>query len=521
MNFKSSYIRCNVGLLALPCVAASLFLIVNLLYYFKACESGLFLGTFSVLSAVSILALIVSRLQWFSRYSLTVFGVCYFVLGLAFCFVFSPGSAPDEAYHYFNSYFYADLILGNQTDTGSLLIEMRRSDADFVDHAFNRFANFDSLQYALSLIGSEQNHSELVMHAVPDGSLDYSNSPFYIKAPTVIAIIVCRALNLDAAITFYIGRISNFVFLWLLTCLAIRICPFAKGILIMVCLLPMTLHLGASFSYDAGIIGLGMLSIATLISIWNHGCNNQRAFGFFVLLALLAPCKAIYSLVLIMFLLVPRVKFSNSKLCIVLKICAIAIVVIGVAVSKMTALLDTAASAGAVSSSVPGSVSDYYTLGDILADPVHSVWLLCNTFSVYGDFYLTSIIGGSLSAFQESIIAPNWVIVCYVVLLIASTIRSRSDDWIVSPVIRIGALSVSMLVWLAATLAMWLGWTHSGNPVIEGVQGRYILPVLPLLLLSWRSSKLYYEGDIYRIVFPLIIILNVYYLMRTCALLLM
>ena len=37
---------------------------------------------------------------------------------------------------------------------------------------------------------------------------------------------------------------------------------------------------------------------------------------------------------------------------------------------------------------------------------------------------------------------------------------------------------------------MWLGWTFNTEPVIQGVQGRYFLPVIPLLLIGMRGKVL-------------------------------
>ena len=49
---------------------------------------------------------------------------------------------------------------------------------------------------------------------------------------------------------------------------------------------------------------------------------------------------------------------------------------------------------------------------------------------------------------------------------------------------------------IATLLIMLLSWTPLGSPVVEGVQGRYFLPILPLALVAVRSQTLTLEKNI-------------------------
>ena len=46
---------------------------------------------------------------------------------------------------------------------------------------------------------------------------------------------------------------------------------------------------------------------------------------------------------------------------------------------------------------------------------------------------------------------------------------------------------------------MLMSWTPLGSPVVEGVQGRYFLPILPLGLLALRSRSVTLEAPVERI----------------------
>ena len=61
---------------------------------------------------------------------------------------------------------------------------------------------------------------------------------------------------------------------------------------------------------------------------------------------------------------------------------------------------------------------------------------------------------------------------------------------------RITLVGVSLLVILATFAGMLISWTPVGCETILGVQGRYFLPVLPLLLLALPGNRIRLERDI-------------------------
>lgn len=67
-------------------------------------------------------------------------------------------------------------------------------------------------------------------------------------------------------------------------------------------------------------------------------------------------------------------------------------------------------------------------------------------------------------------------------------------------------------------LSMCIGHTFDTEPVIRGVQGRYFLPVLPLLLIALRSNGLAVQWrNPGVLLMSSYTVLNVFYVMRFCA----
>ena len=78
----------------------------------------------------------------------------------------------------------------------------------------------------------------------------------------------------------------------------------------------MTLHLAASYSYDSGIIAYSLLVFACLMRGF---FGEQRSIGkreiiiYLIISVLLAPCKVIYSGLILLGLFVPLSQFIDEK----------------------------------------------------------------------------------------------------------------------------------------------------------------------------------------------------------------
>ena len=63
-------------------------------------------------------------------------------------------------------------------------------------------------------------------------------------------------LHLGFAPALFLGRLANLLLFAALPALAVKVAPFGKRVFTVAALLPMTLHLAASFSRDAPLLGL-------------------------------------------------------------------------------------------------------------------------------------------------------------------------------------------------------------------------------------------------------------------------
>lgn len=93
-------------------------------------------------------------------------------------------------------------------------------------------------------------------------------------------------------------------------------------------------------------------------------------------------------------------------------------------------------------------------------------------------------------------------------VLALSLLRDDGDGFVPSGLMRTVLLVSCVLIWLGVMLSMMLGFTFRGEPYIAGVQGRYILPALPLLLYAMRPNWVKANGDLLHLIFFSMLFLN-------------
>ena len=99
--------------------------------------------------------------------------------------------------------------------------------------------------------------------------------------------------------------------------------------------------------------------------------------------------------------------------------------------------------------------------------------------------------GYSLGAFTVQLPSYFYAL-CYLVLILVAALPEKQDA-LPAKKCLLWCLPIGLLALLPAYGSMLLWWTPVDSPYILGVQGRYFLPVLPLLVsaLSALPCKIY------------------------------
>lgn len=306
------------GVASLPLVAVALGALGLLcagIYSFFVFHTGYVL----LLLGISLVVLAVAAaLMW--RFALkrggvpaSAFIVALSAMGLFFCAVFPPGAVPDEGYHYVTSYWYTDVMLGEAVEGNS--VSMRNDDYVFLQEVIGPSrasrGTFETM-FERGTLALEDGSSTMF---TPTFKLDFGSNLPQQKLGSVLGVLLARLLGLGSIPLFYLGRLGNLLTYVVLVGVAYKVCSVGRNILIVVAMLPMSLHLAASFSYDATVMGMAMLLCALVFRALDREkpftYKHQLAIG--VIAGLLAPCKVIYMLLAGTVFAIPPARFESRR----------------------------------------------------------------------------------------------------------------------------------------------------------------------------------------------------------------
>ena len=410
------------------------------------------------------------------------------VLGVG-CSVLLPfDDSPDFAYHYVNTYYYSNLIIreGNQQDG----MEMRRCDSDLFQST-NGVISLEEYKDALEEpfpFASERGRQMVKADA---RFLDTTNNWPQVRLPGAFGIAIGRLMGLNACLTYELGELFNLAYFLALVYWAIRVTPACKNAFMAISLMPMTISLASSYSYDAGIIGLAFLLTAFCFkAVFGAGpLSRGEVVAMAVLAALLAPAKAIYSLIALIALATPSGRFESRRQRVAFAFAIVGTIALMLVVSQLARV-----------SSMVGGASDqdgksYYSMSWLLGHPVETMTLFARTIGIEASTWLNMMVAGPVGSLQSSLGVPTALIYALLGLLGYSGLECSQDEHALDGTARLAAAVLVLVMLGAVMLSMCIGWTTQGEPAIQGIQGRYLTPFMPLAMLTFRPSSVRISGE--------------------------
>lgn len=432
---------------------------------------------------------------------------------IIFCFIFPPLTVPDEGHHFFSTYWLVDSLPfnGRVIDGDTFLvrdIDLSLYKGPLTSNAISS-ASFNSIFQNFSIFGN----GRLVPFS--DFSFSIGSENVIAKIGSVVGLQMGLLLGLGAFPVFYMGRIGSALYFCFCAFCAYRIAPKGKSIIAFVSLLPMTLHLAASYSYDSGIIAYSLILFACLMRGF---FGEQRSVGYkeiifyLVISAFLAPCKVIYSGLVLLGLFVPLSKFQDERTGRCGKLILALTVVVSVLALRMVSMSRLISQPSGVTRGM--EAAQYYTLNDIILHPRNSFLVFFRTLDSLGDFYWETTLGYSLGWFQENLRFPVFYMIPYLLLGFICCLDSEDEPSFLSPSCSALFIIAFVLAALGSIASMWLGWTFNYEKVIQGVQGRYFLPALPALLFGLRTRLFRFNSSSIIFITLGMCLMNCLYLIR-------
>ena len=469
----------------------------------------------------------------------TFFVAAALIFGTVYLFVLPPLSAPDEVRHYISAYQISNRIMGLPASGEDGKVPVREEDW-FAEDSCKDYRAYVTADGALATDEEGAEEAKVLGQTLteetyrlihekggalyesprPEGGngTALSNHRPVVTTPLgylvpALGITAARLLGLNSLWLLYLGRFCNLIFFTAAVWSAMRRLPFGKEVLCGVALLPMTLHLAASFSYDVLILA-GVFYFTAHCLYLAYQAERVRPADVLILSAVMAaagPCKMVYAVFMGLCLLIPVRKFGGwgkwalSAACVLGAWLAAMSVVNGQTVAVYAAETDNFVSWA----QEPG-----FTITMLLHQPVKLLQMFYNTVVWQAEYWHLTLLGGYLGNVDVVLDVPYLVILLLTGCLLGLAFRKPGENLVLTGRARIWIWFLCLICAGATMFSMLIAWTPVSSKIICGVQGRYFLPFLPLLLMTLKNDRFVLTKKADRSILYLMCCGNAYVLMR-------
>jgi len=406
------------------------------------------------------------------------------VFGTALVLLIPPFQSADEPYHFLRAYQITEgEFVARQKDIRGIAGGYLPISLYELWLPFSKIGFHPEVKVSLRQI---EDGMRIPLHPSDRIFITFPNTAHYCPTcymPQSLGIALGRALHLPPLAMLYLGRESNLLFWILLGFFALRIAPAIARPLFLLLLMPMSLYVASTLSADPSTTAFAVLFTALICKYFALGPGSVNRKIVLVLLALSIPLcisKLVYAPLLAMLLLIPRANYGGTrkfmlKAGILTAICAVLLIAWIRASSSINTQI-----------TLSHSVSAGAQLQLLEQRPTHFAALLLETFHRRGwTFFQTyvCVIG------WFDMYLPAAVVVGYLLLLVMACWSCEDGPPLPSPLnCAIVILPVVTISFLAVALLSYLYWSPVGFPYIDGIHGRYLIPLSPAVFMLACST---------------------------------
>lgn len=512
--------------------------------------------SYIILSVAALLLILVSGIYLnITKFSIVkIYPFVMLIFGLGYMYVFPAMSAPDEIAHFISAYKISNKMLGKQATVKDGHVIIRAQDLWIEDVDGEYTFDKSKSEEEKVLIPEEGSHGKIISSKLEEtsykvfyGKGDSRSNNIYIsfsgqnyeKAQSLHApvntipsvyflpatgITVARIMGLNSIYLVLFGRMANLILFILFGTLGIYFMPKFKEFIFLVSLLPTTIELAASYSYDAVMIS-SMIFFVSYVFFLAH---EKKEFDIkdLVIVSLIAglvlPCKMVYFPMLLMLFSIPLYKFKfRGKVDGKIKkeniafFLASAVVVLLSWVFAMY-LVNRSTVVGystSNTSSLEWAGEESYTIGYLLHNKLKAVKLFYNTLLLQLEYYHKTMFGAYLGHADDVVGIPYIGFLVLNIGMIFSVFGEAKEKQLLVKERVLTGISIFFVIFLVL-LSMLIAWTPISSEFIEGVSGRYFIPVLLPLLMICRNNKIAIKDETKRNIIFLFILINAISLLK-------
>lgn len=308
--------------------------------------------------------------------------------------------------------------------------------------------------------------------------------------PAAFGLWLGRLLHLPYHMTFMLGRWFNLLFYAVLVYLAIRKLKSGKLLAAVIALIPFTLFMAASYSYDPWITAWFLYGFCCFFGELQRPEKKMTTmeslcmiFAFFIG----AGPKLLYIPLLLVTLFLPKEKYANPRQ---RKIILVVLALVFVVACVKLLLLFTVPDAGGIQDTRGGENIDAFgQISYIFSHPWEYTKTLLGFLADYVSLKSAVHYFSYLHYFTN--LEPTVFSSLMVVTLAVVTFTDKSEcDLGVKMLPRIACYALSFGVLCLVATSMYVAFTDVGSDTIKGCQYRYIAPIYFPVLYSLGSFRI-------------------------------
>ena len=397
---------------------------------------------------------------------------------IGFALITPPFQGPDEQAHYIRAQYIAhgylvptDVKQANASLPKSIQTSLKKTffEDDLRGDTNNKYELYRTRQA-----------SELPLNADGRYQPPMVSYNFLTYLPASAGIFIANVFNLSPVISLYIGRILLVLNSVALIFFAIRLMPTKKYLLAFLALLPMMLFQQAVVGTDGVSYAILIMFLAYLFHLYvqKTPISRKQWLFFFVICAAVVWAKPL----LYLFLLLSTVLIKKPG---AVKWLAGAAVV-ALVFFGMNSWMNAQAGAYETDNLAPGAPENIESgrqIQNLIQHPKRGLRVLWNSYMTpFGDDEARGVIGIFGPA---DTLYPLWMTYVYVFILgVIAFLSFDRTKLVIHPLWRWLVMALCAAHFVGVNLAIYLGYTPYNFDIIYGVQGRYFLPTLIVLLMG-------------------------------------
>jgi len=287
-----------------------------------------------------------------------------------------------------------------------------------------------------------------------------------------------RRADLPALPVFYACRLAGLISYLILAWLAIRLLPFGKWILLVLAASPMASFQAATISADTISNGMGFLFIAGCLRAAGFEEIGWKEFGNLVILIFLLFLAKInlVPLIVLPFLLITSSRFTRKGSYLLLLAVTVVLFIVEVAGWNIIASRH-------VDSILANDANPAAQLRYMWDHPFTFLQTVVRDLVVNGPVYFQGWING----YGYYYWTPPQIVSLFFLLSLGAAMLSNSIPGRVNKRFAIVSIVIFVAGYLATILSLYVSFTPVGADRVQGVQGRYFIPLVAPLFLAFSN----------------------------------